>query len=592
MDLTANYPNIFVSHDRKTTISPSSGKERVEDRAILQLTEKLDGKYLLRLNELVKKHRLIADGPRLVTSFSRVNQLVTDLSKAQFNVKLSKQLIEYFRATVDKEEYAEKLAESTISRMERYSGRTLRSYQLVDIKWMHTTDCGINALEQRLGKTCEICAVLRQTGNIVVGPLASVAVWFNEIKIWRKDLTPVIVQNAAKFRWPRNNEVVIMHYQAVPPVGQLGTTKNGRTKPGLIHSKDKCPSNIVVAFDECQWIKNPKAERTKRCNALSDIVAAKNGIRWLVTGTPVPNRRKELWDLLAFLRIATKLFPAGKDWFIKAGPEEDEFIASMLSKHMVRRLRKDVITQLPKITRDVIDVPTDPIYKGILDELWQKAIEKGVLDDHENLIEVLKMDPDFMMYSKIRSGLAKAKIPYMLNWIEEMEEAEEKAVVVSAHKSPVEALSLRDGWAGITGDVEPKTRQGFVDAFKEGKLYGLGLTVKTGGMAIDLSIAGNMLIVDLDWTPGNNAQAEDRIVNVSKADPLLYKYLVLDHPLEKHIHSVLRYKQEQITRLDTVGNKCDDPNRSIRENKEILTDQLNKLRTETSEQVMLDFLDS
>ena len=547
-----------------------------QESVLVQLVERLEEPHLSRLKVVVKNHRLRRneETTSLSTSFFRVNALLADLHDAKFLVRLSPSLIDYFKAKVGKEELAAQLAEQTMSRVEEWSKEPLRDYQKTDVRWMHTVTAGINANEQRTGKSRELCCVFKQAGNIVIGPLAAVDVWVQEVRKTRKDLRPVVIPNAAKFRWPKYGEVVILHYDAVPQSGLKMAAKHGHRpkvpKAGLLHIKDSCPSGIVLTFDECQWIKNPKAERTKRCKALSDIVASKNGIRWLVTGTPVPNRRKELGDFLNFLGVFYTLFPQGQDWFIKADETEDDYIASVLSRVMVRRLRKDVIAQLPRVTRETIPVPTPADCKSQLDIMWQKAVDLGILDDPENLIETLQIHPYFTVYSKIRSALAKAKIPLMMAWVEEMEESEERGVVISAHKAPVEALAVKENWAFIHGGIPPKFRQELITEFKQGKLRGLGLTIRTGGMAIDLSQAQVMLVVDQDWVPGNNAQAEDRIVNVSKSDPLLYRYLVIDHPLEMHVHSVLRYKQEQITRLDTVGNKCDDPSRSIRENKSIL----------------------
>jgi SNF2 family DNA or RNA helicase len=71
-------------------------------------------------------------------------------------------------------------------------------------------------------------------------------------------------------------------------------------------------------------------------------------------------------------------------------------------------------------------------------------------------------------------------------------------------------------------------------------------------------------MLDRGWVPGDNAQAEDRIVEAGKTDPLLYTDLLIDHPLEEHLLYVLLLKQEQIVRIDQVSNQCNDPNRSIK----------------------------
>jgi hypothetical protein len=230
---------------------------------------------------------------------------------------------------------------------------------------------------------------------------------------------------------------------------------------------------------------------------------------------------------------------------------------------MVRRLRSQVFTQVPRVTREFIKVPVPFDCVDILDTIWNKAVERGFLENPEELLTTLAMDPEFQLYSTIRSALAKAKIPEALEWAEMMEEAEEPAVIVSAHKAPCEALGSRPGWGFIHGGVEQKRRDELIKEFQQGKLRGIALTIRTAGVAINLSRAGSLLMLDKSWVPGDNAQAEDRIVEAGNFDPLLYRDLVIDHPLEEHIASLLLSKQEQIVRLDEVSNQCNDPNRSI-----------------------------
>ena len=491
-------------------------------------------------------------------SIHQINKILEDLEYNGFTAEIDEVIKQEIIKKFDKIQFSKQLAEKAIERVEKYSGKTVRNYQREDIAWMHSVDSGVNALQQRLGKSLEAAACFRQKGNIVICPKAAVSVWVSQIKLWRKDLKPIVVMKKKDFRWPKSFEVIILHYQALPK-----EYDSDKGIPGMASLKAECPSNIMIVYDECQWIKNPGIDLTRRAKALCWAIQDRAGFAWLVTGTPLPNRRAELWSFLQFLRLGSKLFGSERA-FVKADPSQDAEIARILSTVMVRRLRSEVFTEVPKVTRTTTPVPIDGPLKGILDTIWQKAIDRGLLEDPDEFLTVLKMDPEFQLYSTIRSALAKAKVPAALEWAEAMEMEEEPAVIVSAHKYPCEALGSRPGWAYIHGGVDQKVRDQHIADFQARKLKGIALTAKTAGVAIDLSRSGSLLMLDRGWVPGDNAQAEDRIVEAGKTDPLLYTDLLIDHPLEEHLLYVLLLKQEQIVRIDQVSNQCNDPNRSIK----------------------------
>lgn len=97
------------------------------------------------------------------------------------------------------------------------------------------------------------------------------------------------------------------------------------------------------------------------------------------------------------------------------------------------------------------------------------------------------------------------------------------------------------------GDTPIPERQHVIDEFQEGRLIGVGCTIQAGGVGVTLTRAATVLFVDLDWTPANNAQAEDRIHRIGQAaDVVRIITMVADHPLDKRVHELLTAKGKLI----------------------------------------------
>jgi len=285
-------------------------------------------------------------------------------------------------------------------------------------------------------------------------------------------------------------------------------------------------------------VKSNKAERSRATRQL----AIRADRVWALTGTPLLTRAMDLWGILNNLNLAkevfswpifTKLFNGRKNrwggWeFSLPGPE----VAERLRRVMLRRLRDEVLPDLPDKLIKTVEV--DGIGKGLereLDELWgefQEQIEGGSL-------------PPFERFSEIRAKLAESRIPALEEIVEDYEEEGVPLVVFSAHRAPVDHLSLRDGWRTITGDTPPHQRQLTVDAFQAGSLKGVALTIAAGGVGI--TKASHEIFTDLDWTPALNQQAEDRCARIGQtAQKINITRLVSKHPLDIHVSNLIAEK--------------------------------------------------
>jgi len=353
------------------------------------------------------------------------------------------------------------------------------------------------------------------------------------------------------------SEIVIITYNTLPSYLSPSKSTGEKTRSGkeikvadLTKEQTDQLSEIVLICDEAHLCKNYKAIRSQRVSQLSRLCKRV----WFLSGTPLMNNPPDLFGVLSagnmnvfggwdnFLR----LFNGYKNqWggyeFGMPLPEVPE----RMQRVMLRRLKTEVLKDLPPKVYQDIEVDCDGTLTKKLNTFLGKATGKKI--DYDNLdfedeIDVEEL-PAFSEFSEIRALLAEARIPAMLEIVESYEDSGTPLAVFSAHKKPIEALADRVGWRIITGDTDPEDRRNFVREFQEGKLKGIALTIKTGGVGVTLTRATNALFVDLDWTPSWNIQAEDRLVRIgATGSHVLIMRMRSNHPLDRHIQKLLAHK--------------------------------------------------
>ena len=467
--------------------------------------------------------------------------------------------------------FKQKAAEGTIDSREalkraerkRNDGKGLYDFQKEGVKFLSLNNYALLADEQGLGKTVETLLAIGENERVIIVCPASLKYnWQNEIKMWRPEYKTTVCEGRSGFKIPEPGEIVIINYDILPNELNLPDDKDITFKEKI---KKYVPTELVeglkgcrVVADEFQMVKNYKSIRSKRFNVLSHLA---RGV-WGLTGTPLDNRPLDLYGVMqagnmnVFGSLAkfVEMFNGYKNAYggYEFGMPTPE-VHERLKRVMLRRLRKDVLPDLPTKTFKNIVVDIDTKISKALDKLAVEAvIGQGLADekmikklDVNCLIDSLDAEdlPNFKEFSKLRALLAESRIPAMLEIVESYEESGTPLVVFSAHRKPIDTLEKRDGWAVITGDTPDKKRFEIVELFQSGKLKGVALTIAAGGTGHTLTAASNMLFVDEAWKPSQNLQAQDRIVRISATvDKVLIIRLSSNHPLDKHIQDLLDYK--------------------------------------------------
>lgn len=423
----------------------------------------------------------------------------------------------------------------------------LFAFQRAGVEFLRSRKKCLLGDEMGLGKTAQaVCAL---DGSALVICKASLKlVWRDEVATWRPDLKFSALKPGAKhFRTPGLGEVVAISYDSLPtwlvPVetGEVNRRGNPVRSANVPAQAAVALRKVTCIVDEAHATKNWRAARSQKVKTMAKLCSR----TWLMTGTPLLSHPRDLfgvldvggmaWDLFGSWENYCDLFSAGRGEYDETvWGEPKPIVPELLRRVMLRRLRKEVMPELPPKIWQTVDCgpPGSKTWK-LLDDLALKVGEW----------EQSGAPADFSDLFHVRAVLARERVDAMMEICESHEEQGQPLVVFSAHRAPIDALEKRERWKTITGDTTEKKRHEYVRAYQEGALAGLGLTIGAGGVGITLTRGSTALFVDLDLTPALNSQAEDRLVRIGQeASSVLIMRMVSSHPVDRRVHDILEAK--------------------------------------------------
>lgn len=401
--------------------------------------------------------------------------------------------------------------------------------------------------EQGLGKTIEALEWIRRIPSrrpaVVICPASVKYTWQSEAALHFNMRTEVLEgRNGKGKKLP--GDIVILNYDILPY--WINTLRAADPK--------------VVILDECQYITNPKAKRTK---AVLEFTEAADSVVGL-SGTPFTNRPIELWSVLA--AIKPDLFPSRQEfawryckprfymgrWHYKGATRTDE-LHRILRKHvMIRRLKKDVL-DLPPVTQRAVPFKLDSYeeYNKAQKHFirWLRSISPA------RARKAAKSEALTKVGYMIRLA-ARLKLRWTEQWIRDFLDNNpgEKLVGLTMHTFVID--HLRDAFRGrilwIDGRVTGQKRHDVVRAFQSNRRYTLlAGNWKAAGIGLTLTAACNIAALDEPWTPGDMLQGRDRIHRIGQTRPCTLHHLMLLGTIEEKQIKVLRSKSKV---LDAILN--------------------------------------
>jgi SNF2 family DNA or RNA helicase len=241
---------------------------------------------------------------------------------------------------------------------------------------------------------------------------------------------------------------------------------------------------------------------------------------------------------------------------------------------MIRRLKKEVLPELPRKRRQIIELPAEGELLALVEEenkMWQTQAllvqemdvalglrEEDAIDtvtneeiDFQAIIERLKFNRRYFFdeIAIIRHKLALAKVPYVIEHIEDLLENKDKLVVFVHHNDVARAIfdKFADKAVLVYGPTSMEDRADAVERFwKDDKVELFIGSLKTSGLGLNLQVAANVVFAELDWVPGVITQAEDRCHRIGQEKSLLVQHLVASNSMDSHMAKKIVAKQKSI----------------------------------------------
>ena len=434
----------------------------------------------------------------------------------------------------------------------------LRDYQVEGFKWLRRlAEWGAGACladDMGLGKTLQALAMLVQRAPLgpalVLAPTSVCANWMDEAKRF----TPTL--NAIRFGIGQREETL----------RNLGGFDVLVCSYGLLQSESEALKAVhwrTIVADEAQAFKN---SATKRSQA---VMALTGDFRMIATGTPVENHLGELWNLFAFINPGL-LGPREAFNNKFAHPIENRndrqaaaALRQLVRPFILRRLKSEVLAELPPLTEIVVHVELGEEETALYEALRREASEQmadAELSPGEKRFQVLASitrlrravcNPNMVLTD---AKLPSAKLSAFANILDELLENRHRALVFSQfvdHLTLVRAYLDERGvtYRYLDGSTPAARRREEVDAFQSGEADLFLISLKAGGVGLNLTAADYVIHMDPWWNPAVEDQASDRAHRIGQQRPVTVYRLVAANTIEDKIVSLHAHKRDLADRL-------------------------------------------
>ena len=438
----------------------------------------------------------------------------------------------------------------------------LRDYQITGFRWLKALDelgCGgIMADEMGLGKTVQMIALFADAKtrtnvpSLVVCPTSLVLNWESEIKRFAPELSvlPIIgpaEQRASLIAQIPQYDVVITSYDIL------------KRDISLYAPFSFC----YHVLDEAQCIKNPRTQAAKAVRAIHSKQ------RFALTGTPIENRISELWSIFDFLMPGFLYsYTRYKTRFETPIMREDdeaalEQLRRLVEPFVLRRLKKDVLHELPPKTEQTLLIPLDEqqrmLYAANLSQARQQLSEKST-----SKMQILSLlmrlrqiccSPALCYENYRESG---AKIESCLECVRQGVEGGHKLLIFSQFTSLLDLLephlqqeSVR--YYRLDGTTSKEQRHQLIQRFNNDDTPVFLLSLKAGGTGLNLVGADIVIHFDPWWNPAVQEQATDRAHRIGQTRTVQVIKLVAKDTIEERIMQLQQRKQDLSESLIQAG---------------------------------------
>ena len=434
----------------------------------------------------------------------------------------------------------------------------LRGYQEDGFRWLATLERmgfgGILADDMGLGKTLQVIAHIlarKEEGaagcSLIVCPASLVYNWMSELARFAPGLGCVAVVGSKASRAERigsgaDIDVLVTSYDLLRRDIEIYSGRHFAR----------------VVLDEAQYIKNPKAQVTKCAKCLDADV------RFALTGTPIENRLAELWSIFDFLMPG---YLGSRDEFAKryASPVEarehdaSNLLRCAIGPFVLRRLKAEVLADLPEKTESVVYAQMEPkqrkLYLASEDRL---ALQIQHQEDKELKRENLKILAELTKLRQICCDPSlcfegydgpSAKLETCTELVFQAIDGGHRVLLFSQFTTMLDIIEKRLASEGVstfmlTGATSKEARERLVRRFQAGDGDVFLISLKAGGVGLNLTSADVVIHYDPWWNTAAQDQATDRAHRIGQRRDVSVFKLIVSGTIEERILGMQEAKRD------------------------------------------------
>ena len=437
----------------------------------------------------------------------------------------------------------------------------LRPYQQEGFEWMsrlaHWGAGACLADDMGLGKTLQSITLMQsraaQGPQLVLMPTSVLLNWQQELRRFAPALTVKVLnqQNADRQKLVNEAEagdVVLSTY-------------------GLLVTEEELLSSRVwttIILDEAHTIKNRETQTSKGAMNL------KGDFRLMLTGTPLQNHLSEIWNLFQFANPGLLgSYQQFTDRFILPierdhDQEQQRLLRRILSPFLLRRTKEDVLNELPQKTEITLQVELSTEEQALYDNLRQQAIanlEDGSKSALQTLAEITRLRQAACHPRLINDKLKipSSKTQAFLELVANLRQSGHRALVFSQFTSHLALIreeldKAHVPYLYLDGSTSAQERNKLVRLFQTGDDPLFLISLKAGGLGLNLTAADFVIHLDPWWNPAIEDQASDRAHRIGQERPVTIYRLIASGTIEEKI---IRLHQNKRSMADALLQDAD-----------------------------------
>ena len=438
----------------------------------------------------------------------------------------------------------------------------MRKYQVDGYRWLRTLEAwkfgGILADDMGLGKTLQVIAVLlaakeeadvsQKAPALIVTPASLVFNWGAEFEKFAPSLSVSLITGTQEERQKK-----IEAYQDADVL----VTSYDLLKRDIAWYEDKMFAYEVI--DEAQYIKNHTTAAAKAVKVI------KSRMRYALTGTPIENRLSELWSIFDYLMpgflYGYEVFKKEIETPIVKYQDEKAMqrLQKMVGPFILRRLKENVLKDLPEKLEEYRYVrlgdAQQKIYDGQVVHMREQLAQQNSEDFNKNKLRILaeltrlrQICCDPALCFENYKGEA-AKLDACLELIQSAIDGDHRILVFSQFTSMLEILQKKLEKSGIayftiTGSTSKENRLELVKKFNEGTVPVFLISLKAGGVGLNLTGADVVIHYDPWWNLAAQNQATDRAHRIGQTRKVTVYKLIARGTVEEKIQKLQETKKD------------------------------------------------